>query len=106
MYAIVADGGKQYQVGVGDVLDIEKREIPAGQSTVELDQVLLVKGEKGTSVGTPTVAGAKVLATVNGLIKGKKLKMLKFRRRKKSKTHIGHRQGYLRVTITEIQPGT
>ena len=106
MYAIIADGGKQYQVGVGDVLDIEKREIPDGQSSVELDQVLLVKADQGVVVGTPMVAGAKVVATINGPIKGKKLKMLKFRRRKKSKTHIGHRQGYLRVTITEIHSGT
>ena len=105
MYAIIEDGGKQYQVCPGDVIDIEKREFGEGQDSIELEQVLLVKDDKGTYVGTPMVAGAKVVAKVAGAVKGTKLKMLKLRRRKNSRTHKGHRQGYLRVSIGEIQSG-
>jgi len=106
VYAILEDGGKQYRVSQGDTIDIENRQVPTGQTTLELDQVLLLKTDQGTSVGTPTVAGAKVLVKVERLLKGRKLRMLKFRRRKNSLTHLAHRQGYLRVTIADIIPGT
>ncbi|MCK4850642.1 MAG: 50S ribosomal protein L21 [Phycisphaerae bacterium] len=105
MYAIIEDGSKQYRLCQGDVVDVEKRQIAAGQNTIELDQVLLIKDDKGTHVGTPILAGAKVIAKVNGPAKGKKLKMLKLRRRKNSRTHKGHRQEYLRVSIAEIHSG-
>ena len=105
MYAIIENGGKQYFLCQGDVVNIERCEIAEGQDTVELDQVLLVKNDEGTYVGTPILAGAKVIAKVNGPVKGTKLKMLKFRRRKNSRTLKGHRQGYLGVTITEIHAG-
>ncbi len=105
MYAIIEDGSKQYRLCQGDVVDVEKRQIAAGQNTIELDQVLLIKDDKGTHVGTPILTGAKVVAKVNGPVKGTKLKMLKFRRRKNSRTHKGHRQKYLRVNIVEIHSG-
>ena len=102
MYAILQDGTKQYQVSQGDVIDVETRTIPEGQNTIEFDRVLLVKDEQGTHVGTPVLPGAKIIARINGPIKGNKLKMLKYRRRKNSSTHKGHRQNYLRVTIADI----
>ena len=102
MYAILEDGGKQYRVAQGDVIDLETREIPEGENTIELDRVLLLHDEQGTRVGTPTLPGAKIIARIDGLIKGNKLKMLKFRRRKDSSTRKGHRQKYLRVTIADI----
>ncbi len=105
MYAIIEDGSKQYRLCQGDVVDIERRQIAAGQNTIELDQVLLVKNDEGTDVGTPILAGAKVVAKVTGSVKGRKLKMLKLRRRKNSRTHKGHRQEYLRVRIVEIHSG-
>ncbi len=103
MYAIIEDGSKQYRLCQGDVVDLERRQIAPGQNTIELDQVLLVKNDEGTYVGTPILAGAKVVAKVTGPAKGKKLRMLKLRRRKNSRTHTGHRQKYLRVTIAEIR---
>ena len=106
MYAILEDGGKQYRVSQGDVIDIEGREVPEGQDTLELDSILLLKDDHGTTVGTPTVPGAKVSAKVNALVKGAKVKIFKLRRRKNSSTQQGHRQGYLRVTITEIHSGS
>ena len=105
MYAIVENGGKQYLLRQDDVINIERCELAEGQDTIELDQVLLLQDDKGTHVGTPILAGAKVIAKVSGAVKGNKLKMLKFRRRKNSMTHKGHRQGYLQVRIAEIQSG-
>lgn len=102
MYAILQDGPKQYQVSQGDVIDVETRKIPEGQNTIEFDRVLLVKDEQGIHVGAPILSGAKVIARINGPIKGSKLKMLKYRRRKNSSTHKGHRQNYLRITIADI----
>ncbi len=106
MYAILEDGGKQYRVCQGDVVNIETRTLAQGQDTIELDQILLVKDEKETHVGTPVLAGAKVTAQISRPVKGPKLKMLKFRRRKNSSTRTGHRQKYLQVTITEISLDT
>ena len=105
VYAIVENGGKQYFLHQDDVLNIDKCDLAEGQDTVELDQVLLIKDEKGTHVGTPVLAGAKIVAKVSGPVKGTKLKMLKFRRRKNSMTHKGHRQEYLQVKIVEIHSG-
>jgi len=105
VYAIIEDGGKQYRVCLADVVDVERRQIASGQNTIELDQVLLVKNDEGTYVGTPTLEGAKIVAKVTGSVKGRKLKMLKLRRRKNSRTHKGHRQEYLRVSISEIHSG-
>ena len=62
MYAIIATGGKQYKVEEGDVIRVEKLGVEAGQ-TVTFDQVLVVS-DKETKVGTPTVDGASVSATV------------------------------------------
>lgn len=102
VYAILQDGPKQYQVSQGDAIDVETRELPKGKKTIEFDRVLLVKDDKATHVGTPTVSGAKVVARINGPVKASKLKMLKLRRRKNSSTHKGHRQTHLRVTIADI----
>ena len=102
MYAILEDGSKQYQVSPGDTIDIETRTIVEGQNTIEFDRILLVTDDKGTQVGTPIVPGAKVTARINSPVKGPKIKMLKLRRRKDSSTRIGHRQKYLRVTISDI----
>lgn len=103
MYAILEDSGRQYQVSQGDVIDIEIRSLAEGQNDIEFDRVLLVKDDQGTRVGTPTVPGAKIIARINSPIKGTKLTMLKFRRRKDSRTKKGHRQQYLRVTIADLQ---
>ena len=70
MYAIIATGGKQYKVEEGDVIKVEKLGVEAGE-TVTFDQVLVVSDGE-TKVGTPTVAGASVTATVVAEGKAKK----------------------------------
>ncbi|MBK7249574.1 MAG: 50S ribosomal protein L21 [Gammaproteobacteria bacterium] len=101
MYAVIATGGKQYRVEPGSVLRVEKLEAEPG-ATVEFDQVLLV-GEGGKiTVGTPLVRGGKVVARVESHGKGRKVDIIKFRRRKHYMRHKGHRQMYTQVKVTDV----
>ena len=91
MYAVIKTGGKQYRVEEGDVLRIEKLEIGTGES-VEFDQVLLVADGDKVTVGQPLVDGAKVTAEVVEQGRHKKIRIVKFRRRKHYRKQQGHRQ--------------
>ncbi|MEC9341543.1 MAG: 50S ribosomal protein L21 [Pseudomonadota bacterium] len=104
MFAVVETGGKQYKVVAGQTIDVEKLDVEPGE-TLELDRVLLVGGEDGTSVGTPYVDGAKVLAKVAAQIRGEKIRIVKMRRRKHSQSETGHRQYLTQLEITGIQVG-
>jgi len=101
MDAVIATGGKQYRVEKGGVLRVEKLDAEPG-ATVEFDQVLLVADGANVQVGTPLLAGSKVLATVEKHAKGGKVVIVKFRRRKHYKRAGTHRQPYTQVRITEI----
>jgi large subunit ribosomal protein L21 len=102
MYAVIKTGGKQYRVREGQVLRIESLQAEAGD-TVEFDEVLMVGEGADVKVGTPVVEGAKVAATVESNGRGKKVTIIKFRRRKnRSKTKQGHRQNYTEVKIGKI----
>lgn len=105
MYAIIEDSGQQFRVSEGDVLNVDLRELAdtEGVKSVQFDRVLLVSGDGGTKVGTPLVAGASVAAEVVAEeVKGPKLEIVRFRRRKHSRRRTGHRQRYVRVRITKI----
>ena len=102
MYAIISDGGRQYTVREGDVLRVDYREAEKG-AAIDFDRVLAVSGDAGLTVGTPTVAGAKVTAEVLGPEMGKKLIVQKLRRRKNSRRKTGHRQIYTRVRVDKIE---
>ena len=99
MYAIIATGGKQYKVSEGDVIKVEKLGVEAGE-TYNFDQVLAV-GDTLT-VGTPTVAGATVTASVIGDGKGKKVIVYKYKRKSGYHKKNGHRQQYTAVKIEKI----
>ncbi|HHO70412.1 MAG TPA: 50S ribosomal protein L21 [Halothiobacillus sp.] len=101
MYAVVVTGGKQYRVAEGDILRVELLDAEQG-STVSLDQVLLVANGDDIKVGTPTVPGAKVEAEVLGHGRAKKIKIIKFRRRKHHRKQQGHRQYFTELKITRI----
>lgn len=100
MYAIVVSGSKQYKVSEGDMFDVEVLPVEVG-STVELDQVLLVGGENGTTVGTPLVEGAKVTASVKEHGRGKKI--IVYKHLKNYKRKQGHRQNYTRLHVEKIE---
>jgi len=103
MEAVFRDGGRQYAVREGATLDLDYRSGVEPGSTIEFAEVLLVdKGAGAPAVGTPLVEGAKVLGKVVGEVKGKKLIIMNFRRRKNSRRRVGHRQKYTRVAIEKI----
>ena len=101
MYAVVKTGGKQYKVAPGEKLKVEQ--IPADVGAqITLDQVLMDGEGESVRVGTPTVAGASVVATVVAHGRGDKVKIFKMRRRKHYQKHQGHRQGYTELRIDSI----
>ena len=102
MYAIIEDGGRQYKVSSGDKLYVDLRAVPEGQDTIEFTQVLAVGEGAEARIGQPLVDGAKVVAKVIGQVKDRKLRSVKFRRRKRYRRKLGHRQQYLAVTVSDI----
>ncbi len=103
MYAIICDGGRQFKVVEGQLLDIDYRETAETGDTIEFERVLaLGETDNGLKLGQPTVNGAKVSATVIGLEQGEKIYIQKFRRRKNYDVRTGHRQKYTRVEIKTI----
>jgi large subunit ribosomal protein L21 len=101
MYAVIKTGGKQYRVEEGTYLKIEKLELGQGDS-IEFDEVLMVEADGEVKVGVPFIVGAKVTATVLSQGRHKKVKIIKFRRRKHHMKQMGHRQYYTEVQITGI----
>ena len=101
MYAIVATGGKQYRVRKGERLRIEKLSAKIGDS-VELDNILMIGEANDIKVGEPYLRGAKVTAKVFAIGRTKKVKIIKFRRRKHHRKQMGHRQSYTEIEITGI----
>ena len=101
MHAVFVTGGKQYRAAEGDVLRVEKLAIDEGAS-VDFDKVLVVSDGESVKIGEPYVAGGKVTATVQAQGRGKKVKIIKFRRRKHHRKQMGHRQAYTELKITGI----
>ncbi len=102
MYAIIEDGPHQYKVEEGQELAVQLHELDEGQQTLEFDHVLLVSDGEDVKIGQPYIDGAKVTARVGGEIKGDKIDVIKFRRRKGYRRKTGHRQRYLRIQIETI----
>ena len=100
MYAIIAESGRQYKVTGGDVIRIDRPF--SEEKTITFDQVLFVGGEGDPRIGAPTVAGASVVADVVRNVKGKKIDIIKYRRRKGYHKKIGHRQKQVEVKISAI----
>ena len=108
MYAVIEQGGKQYKISQGDVINIELAEVATDAKTIELDKVLFVSDGEKVQVGTPYLDGAKVVASFkvtaeDAVVKGPKLNPTYLRRRKNSVKRIGHRQKYLQVIIDSIE---
>jgi large subunit ribosomal protein L21 len=104
MYAIIEDGGRQYRVEEGQVLEIDYRDTSSGDP-ITFEKVLVGRDDDGVKIGTPDVAGATVTAEVMGTSQGQKLVVQKFRKRKNSRRKTGHRQLYTQVKIAKIQLG-
>jgi len=104
VYAIFEDGGRQYKVSAGDRVYVDRRELPEGQDMIEFDRVLVLGQGLNARIGQPFVDDAKVVARIDGEVKGHKIDVIKFRRRKNYRRKTGHRQKHLQVTISEIVP--
>lgn len=98
MKAIFVTGGKQYLVNEKDEIYVEKLNVPTNED-VSFDQVLYVDGE----IGDPYVKGAKVIATVLKHGKNKKIKVFKYKPKKKYRKTQGHRQPYTKLVIKKIE---
>ncbi len=99
MYAIIATGGKQYKVSEGDVIDVEKLSVEAGEN-VTFDQVLAIGGDSMKVAGD--VAGATVTGTVMEQGKAKKVIVYKYKSKTGYHKKNGHRQLFTRVKIDKI----
>ena len=104
MYAVLSSGGKQYRVEAGTTLMLERLDGAPGEpgAQVTFDRVLLIGDGDDVTIGTPTVAGASVSATVLGEALGPKLVIFKFKQKVKYRRRTGHRQHMTRVRIDAI----
>ena len=100
MYAVIESGGKQHRVVEGETLKLEKIEAATGD-TIEFDKVLMIGGDE-VKIGTPVVEGSVVTGEVVNHGRHKKVKIVKFNRRKHYRKETGHRQWFTEVKITGI----
>lgn len=99
--AVVKIGGKQFIVTENETLLVDL--LPDGTKELTLDALLVIDGEK-VSVGTPTVKGVVVTAkVVDDLIKGEKIRVIRYKSKKRVHKENGHRQKYSRIEITSIK---
>ena len=101
MFAVFQSGGKQHRVTEGDVVQLEKIQGEPGEEVV-FDQVLMVGNGDDVNVGAPYIEGGQVKAEVLRTDRGKKIRVIKFKRRKHHMKRTGHRQWFTEVKITGI----
>jgi large subunit ribosomal protein L21 len=102
MYAIIKTGGKQYKVSSGESLRVEKLDKEVG-AEMEITDVLMLVNDAGIKIGSPLVEGAAVRAHVAEHGLGKKVLMMKKKRRKGYQIKKGHRQPYTTLEIKDIR---
>jgi len=101
MQAVVKIGGKQYIVAEKETLMVDL--LPEGTKELVNDALLLIDGDK-TTVGTPTVKGIKVTAkVVEPKIAGEKLRIIRYKAKKRVDKQTGHRQKYSKIEVVSIK---
>ena len=103
-FAVIATGGKQYKVSVGDVLNIEKitGEHKEGDK-LTFDKVLLVDDGSNATIGTPYIEGAKVSAELTAIGRAPKVIVVKYKQKSRYFKKRGHRQPFFKVKITGLK---
>lgn len=101
MYAVIQTGGKQYRVAPGDVIEVERLAGEPGGSII-FDRVLMLAEGESPTIGTPTVDGATVSATVLEQARGPKIIIFKKKRRKGYRRTAGHRQDLTVLRINDV----
>ena len=99
MQAVIKAGGKQFIVEPDQTLNVDL--VADGTKKIEFEPLMVIDGDKVT-IGTPVVAGITVSAEVVTEVKGEKIKVLKFKPKKRIKKLTGHRQHYSQIRITAI----
>lgn len=100
-FAIIKSGGKQYRVSEKDRLNIEKIDGKADKKII-INQVLLIAEGDKIKIGKPLIKGAKVEVRLIDQLKGDKIKVFKFKPKKRYKRTKGHRQSYTAIEILKI----
>ncbi len=101
MKAVIKVGGKQYIVTEKETLLVDL--LPEGTKELTLDALLVIDGDK-TTVGTPTVKGVSVKAkVVEDLVKGDKIRVIRYKSKKRVHKENGHRQKYSKIEVTSIK---
>jgi large subunit ribosomal protein L21 len=98
MQAVIASGGKQYIVKAGDIIELE---LLGDAKKFEFDALMTFEGDK-IIVGAPIVDKIKVHAELIEEVKGEKIKIMRFKAKKRVKRLTGHRQKYTQLKITKI----
>lgn len=104
MYAIVRTGGKQYRVTEGQTLEVEKLPGATGDA-VDLTDVLMLADGEDIRVGTPLVEGASVQARITGQHKSRKIRVFRYKPKKRVRVRRGHRQSQTRLLVEGITHG-
>ena len=101
MKAVVKISGKQYLVSEKESLLVDL--LPEGTKELTLDALLVIDGDK-IKVGTPTVKGSSVKTkVVEAEVKGDKLRVIRYKSKKRVHKETGHRQKYTKIEITSIK---
>ncbi len=103
-FAVIKTGGKQYKVSVGQSISIEKikGEHKEGDK-ITFDEVLLVDDGANTTIGTPFIDGAKVMAELVEIGRAAKVDVVKYKQKSRYFKKRGHRQPFFRVKITGLK---
>ncbi len=103
-FAVIATGGKQYHVSVGDVVTIEKLlgTHKVGDSVV-FDKVLMVDNGKDTTIGTPHISGAAVTAKIIDIDRHPKVEVIKYKAKSRYYKNRGHRQPFFKIKIEGLK---
>lgn len=100
-FAIVKTGGTQYKVSIGDQFDVAKLKGKKDDKVV-FDGVLLTSRKGKVTIGTPEIKGAKVEAKILGEVKGKKIRVFKYKAKSRYRKTKGHRQKYTKIEIIKV----
>lgn len=103
MFAIISYKNNQYKVKEGQIIDLPMTEYDEKSKNITFDSVLLLASDDKVSIGTPEVKGAKVDAEILSMERTKKVKVFKFRAKKRYKKTAGSRTDYLKVKINKIE---
>ena len=105
MYSIVEISSKQYRIEEGKPVLVDKIEAKKDEE-IKIDKILLLRDDKeGVKIGKPYLKGVAIQAKVLGNVKGKKLRVFKYKRRKDYRRTIGSRPEYTRIVVEKMEGG-